>query len=146
MRAFMKIVAVIVLSSVAMPAMASESLLPPYAKRNLVEDNLLVGLASDNLGLQRGSALMLGQIEAERAVIPLMAMLHENADANLRVAAAWALCRIGDARGVFAVRRAVKFDPSQKVRDACAWYYDTYVKHGTFEFQESTPVQISDAR
>ncbi len=143
MNGITRTIAVIVLACIAMPALAGEFALPSYANRELVEANLFVGLASDNPGLQRGSALMLGKIESESGVIPLMAILHENAREDSRVAAAWALCKIGDARGVYAVKRAVQFDPSEKVRAVCAWYYDTYVKQGTFKFQEIEPASIS---
>jgi hypothetical protein len=143
MNGVKRVIAAVILVFIAVPALASESQLPPKANRTLIEDNLLVGLASDNPGLQRGSALMLGQIESDRGVIPLMAILHDNANENLRAAAAWALCKIGDARGVYAVKRAVRFDPSEKVRSVCAWYYDTYVKQGTFLFRESEPTAIS---
>ncbi len=143
MNGVTRTIAVIILASVAMPALAGEIALPSYANRELVEANLFVGLASDNPGLQRGCALMLGKIESENGVIPLMLILHENANEHSRVAAAWALCKIGDARGVYAVKRAVQFDTSEKVCAVCAWYYDTYVKKGTFQFEEIDPASIS---
>ena len=119
-----------------LPVFAQESVLPPKANKALIEDNLFLGLADNNLGLQRSAALMLGKIKSERAVIPLMAVLHNTSDDNVRVAAAWALCKIGDARGVYAVKSAVKFDESTKVQAVCAWYYDNLVKHGTFTFAQ----------
>jgi hypothetical protein len=125
----------------AVPAIARESVLPPNADKELIEENLFIGIASDNLGLQRGCALMLGKIQSNRAVIPLMNVLHTNADENTRVAAAWALCKIGDARGVYAVRMAVKYDDCMKVQATCAWYYENLVKQGTFSFaQPELPV------
>jgi HEAT repeat protein len=120
----------------AIPAIAQESILPPNANKTLIEDNLFIGLASDNLGLQRSCALMLGKIKSDRAVIPLLAVLHNTADENLRVAAAWALCKIGDARGVYAVKMAVRYDESTKVQAICAWYYENFVKQGTFTFAQ----------
>ena len=125
----------------AVPAMARESVLPPNADKELIEENLFIGLASDNLGLQRGCALMLGKIQSNRAVIPLMNVLHINADENVRVAASWALCKIGDARGAYAVKIAVKFDECTKVQATCGWYYENLVKQGTFTFaQPELPV------
>ena len=120
----------------AVPAMARQSVLPPDANKPLIEDNLFIGMASDNLGLQRGCALMLGEIVSDRAVVPLMAVLHNSSDENLRVAAAWSLCKIGDARGVYAVKMAVKYDESAKVQTTCAWYYENLVKQGTFAFEQ----------
>jgi hypothetical protein len=123
------------------PIAAQESVLPPNANKVLIENNLFIGLASKNLGLQRGCALMLGKIQSTRAVIPLMDVLHNNTDENVRVAASWALCKIGDARGVYAVKMAVKYDECTKVQATCAWYYENLVKQGTFTFaQPELPV------
>ena len=120
----------------AIPAIAQESVLPPNANKALIEDNLFNGVASDNLGLQRSSVLMLGKIKSDRAVIPLMTVLHGTTDEHVRVAAAWALCKIGDARGVYAVKMAVRFDESAKVQASCAWYYENLVKQGMFTFAQ----------
>jgi hypothetical protein len=120
----------------AIPSAGQESVLPPNVDKALIEENLFIGMMSNNLGLQRGSMLMFGKIHSDRAVIPLMETLHNSADDNLRIAAAWALCKIGDARGVYAVRMAVKYDESIKVQAMCAWYFENYVKQGTFTFSQ----------
>ena len=73
----------------------------------------------------------------DNARIPLMAALHTSESEDLRVAAAWALCRIGHAFGTTAVKRAVIFDESNRVQIACAWYYENYVKKGTFVFRQA---------
>jgi len=127
----------------AIPATAQEYFLPPNANKALIEDNLFIGLAYDNLGLQRSCALMLGEIQSTRAVVPLMGVLHNSTDENLRVAAAWALCKIDDARGVYAVKMAVKYDESAKVKTTCAWYYENFVKQGTFTFAQPEPLVIA---
>jgi HEAT repeat protein len=119
-----------------LPSMAKESVLPPNANKALIEDNLLLGLAYGNAGLERSCVLMLGKIQSDRAVVPLMAILHSSTDENVRVAAAWALCKIGDARGVYAVKMAVKYDENAKVQATCAWYYENIVKQGTFIFKQ----------
>jgi len=127
----------------AIPATAQESVLPPNANKALIEDNLFIGMAYDNLGLQRSCALMLGNIQSNRAVVPLIDVLHNSTDDNLRVAAAWALCKIGDGRGVYAVKMAVKYDESMKVKTICAWYYENLVKQGTFTFVKPEPPIIA---
>jgi HEAT repeat protein len=98
------------------------------------ETNLLVGLASDNQGLKESAAYMLGEIKSDRAVVPLMRMLKDSEEESSRVVAALALCRIGDARGVFAVKQATRFDESTFVQQRCAWFYDQYVVPGSFNF------------
>lgn len=110
--------------------------LPKNVNWDLVEQNLLVGLNSDNLGLQRSCALMLGKIKAEGSVIPLMHVLRTNSDESVRAAAAWALCQIKSGIGTYAVKQTAVFDDCCKVKALCAWYYNTYVQSGTFAFVE----------
>jgi HEAT repeat protein len=112
-----------------------------YAAAGLTEEkyqaavtNLLIGLRSDNQGLKESSAYMLGELKAGEAVVPLMAILRSDAPESSRIVAALALCRIGDSRGVYAVKRAVQFDESASVQQKCAWFYEQYVKAGSFEF------------
>ena len=121
------------------PLMAKEATLPPNANKECIEDNLLAGMASDNFGLQRSCALMLGTIQSDRAVVPLMTVLHTSADENLRIAAAWALCKIGDARGVYAVKMAVIYDESTKVQATCAGYCENLVELGVFTYTQPEP-------
>jgi len=96
--------------------------------------NLMLGLNSDNLGLKQSCAFMLGELRATEAVVPLMAMLRSEQPECCRIVAALALCRIGDERGTFAVKRAVKYDESLQVAQKCAWFYDQYVQPGTYGF------------
>lgn len=96
--------------------------------------NLMIGLKSDNLGLKTSSACMLGELRVEEAVVPLMAMLRSGEPECCRIVAALALCRIGDSRGVYAVKCAVQFDESEQVAQKCAWFYEQYVQPGTYDF------------
>lgn len=118
------------------------------AKYDRAVENLLQGAMSDNVGLRRSSIYLLGEFEAKDAVIPLMRVLRSCTDDGCRVAAAWALCKIGDGRGTYAVKQAVRFDDTPKVRLHCAWYYNLYVSEGTFVFipsQEAT-TQVAELR
>ena len=120
------------------------------AKYDRAVKNLLVGVGEENnnCGLRRSAIYMLGQLEAREAVIPLMKVLHSCPDEKSRLAAAWALCKLGDARGEYAVKQAVRFDESAKVKMHCAWYYNLYVNEGTFAFypSASAPTQIAELR
>ncbi len=109
------------------------SALPPD-KYDRAVTNLLIGLHSDNLGLRNSAACILGDLKAGRAVIPLMAMLHNAQDETSRIVAALALSRIGDARGQYAVKTAAIHDDSERVRKYCAWFYNEYVEAGSFSF------------
>lgn len=110
--------------------------------------NYLEALKSDNIGLRRSAIYMLGQFQAEEATIPLMGVLRNSNDERSRVAAAWALCKIGGATGVYAVKQAVRFDESLKVQTHSAWYYNLYVSPGTFAFipTSSGTTQIAELR
>jgi hypothetical protein len=61
-------------------------------------------------------------------------MLHGGQSESCRIVAALSLCMLGDARGTYAVKRAATFDASQKVRTLCAWFYNQYVREGSFAF------------
>lgn len=146
MKKLLVVLLALAITALVVPAMAQESILPPGANKSLIEENLLIGLNSDNAGLQRSCALMLGEIQSDRAIIPLMATLHDATDENIRIAAAWSLCKIGDSRGVYAVLMATRFDESLKVQTVCAWYYENFVKQGSFTFiqPEYNLVAIAD--
>lgn len=146
MKKSIGLLAVLTLAVLVVPMMAQESILPPNANKALIEDNLLIGLSTNNAGLQRSSALLLGKIQSDRAVIPLMTAFHNNPNENVRIAAAWALCKIGDARGVYAVKMAVKYDECPKVQATCAWYYENFVRQGTFSFTQPEEPMIANAK
>ena len=133
---------VAMLAVVSTLGIAADNEKPAYNK-DAAEQNLLIGLASDNLGLRESCAFMLGEIGSQKAVIPLMAMLHDGIESS-RVVAALALSRIGDARGVYAVKQAAKFDPSERVQKLAAWYYNQYAVPGSFEFVAKEDSTSSD--
>ncbi|RPH37715.1 HEAT repeat domain-containing protein [bacterium] len=133
---------VAMLAAVTVSGMAGDNEKPSYDK-NQAELNLLVGLASENLGLRESSAFMLGEIGSQKAVVPLMAMLHDGTESS-RVVAALALTRIGDARGIYAVKQAAKFDSSERVQKLAAWYYNQYAVPGSFDFVAKDDTGSSD--
>ena len=87
------------------------------------EQNLLIAINSDNFGLKSSAAQILGDIKSEKAVIPLMKMLKSSDDENLRIVAALSLYKIQSAMGMFAVRQAIRFDESARVRKMCLNLY-----------------------
>lgn len=114
----------------------------PKVTRDLIVTNLLNGLSSQNRGLKESAAFMLGEEKAAQGVLPLMQMLRNSDEESSRIVAALSLCRIGDPRGAYAVKQAAKFDDNERVRTLCAWFYNQYVKPGSFEF---IAVQPTDA-
>jgi hypothetical protein len=104
-------------------------------KTDIIVKNLLIGLTLNNCGVAHDAACMLGDLKSTEAVIPLLKILHGDKNCDCcRIVAALALARIGDARGTYAVKQAVKFDGSRRVRNLCAYYYNEYVKAGSFRF------------
>ena len=95
--------------------------------RDLAIQNLLIGLDSDNIGLTSSSAFYLGELSSSEAVIPLMKMLRNAEQEELRISAALALFKIGDARGIYAVKRAIIFDESKRVSNICEKLYNAYL-------------------
>ena len=91
-------------------------------------ETLQQGLRSDNDGLMAGCAYMVGEVRCERSVISLLKILHNNPSEELRIIAALSLYKIGDARGIYAIRQAIKYDDSKRVQRMCKIFYTTYVQ------------------
>jgi HEAT repeat protein len=106
-----------------------------------VVKNLINNLKSENKGVIESSAYMLGEFKSKDALIPLLAILHTSPDESTRIIAALSLSKIGTDRGIFAVKQAVEFDDSPRVRVLCAWFVNQYSKPEPFQF-----IQIDDAK
>lgn len=105
---------------------SSDKIIAQYEK---IEANLLVGLASGNKGLMISSAYYLGEMKSKKAVIPLMEKLQEM-DCNcteLRIVAALSLIKIGDARGVYLVKRTAELDGNPRVKRFSTIFYNAFV-------------------
>jgi HEAT repeat protein len=116
----------IVINSVSLAANPDEK--KAEVKTALIEENLLEGLQSDNLGLRISSAYYLGEYKSEKAVLPLVKMLHTEKEESARIQAALSLVKIGNAKGVFMVKQASRFDESKRVRNFCAKFYNAFQK------------------
>ncbi len=97
------------------------------AKKDCIKKNLLLGVESENLGLQSCATYMLGEFCCDEAVVPLLKILHNNPYEEMRIMAALSLYKIGDSRGIFAIKQAIKFDESKRVRKLCNNFYRAYL-------------------
>ena len=88
--------------------------------------NLEEGVQSENLGLKVSSAYYLGEKRSKDSVIPLMKILKGDENPEARIIAALSLFKIGDEQGMFAVKRAIKFDDSPRVAKICNIFYTMY--------------------
>ena len=88
---------------------------------------LFEGINSENEGLQAGCAYMFGELCCDKAVISLLEILHNNPKEEMRILAALSLYKIGDLRGIFAIKQAIKFDESERVSKLCEGFYKSYL-------------------
>jgi len=91
------------------------------------EKTLLSSIESDNLGLSISSIQILGELNLNNAVIPLMKILHSSKNVETRIAASLALYKIGDKRGIYALKMAAKYDNSERVRKMCSNFYTQHL-------------------
>ncbi|NWF50820.1 MAG: HEAT repeat domain-containing protein [Ignavibacteriaceae bacterium] len=96
-------------------------------KRIAAIENLMVGLKSDNQGLKNSSVFLLGELKADKSVIPLMKLLKSSENEDTRILAALSLLKIGDQRGIYAIKQAIKFDDSERVSKTCKKFYQEYL-------------------
>jgi hypothetical protein len=106
-----------------LPATAIKSSL----NRDLIITNLMNGINSGNQGLRMCSAYFLGEFKSDEAVIPLMKILKSDENEESRIMSALSLLKIGDARGLFAIKQAIQFDESERVRKMCSIFYQDYL-------------------
>jgi HEAT repeat protein len=109
-------------------------------KENAIK-NLSIGLSSGNRGLRVSSAIVLGQLidakyfkgENSNAVLfPLMTMLNNGNSDEERIAAALALFKVGDNRGIYKLKGSAKYDDSKRMKDICyKLYYEFNKQNGT---------------
>lgn len=104
----------------------------PKTKVNVTQNtvqSLIEGLNSENLGLKSSSAYMIGELQLSKAVIPLMKILHQDENEDIRIAAALALYKIGSPVAIHAVKQSIRFDDSERVSKHCASFYNEYQKN-----------------
>ncbi len=90
--------------------------------------SLMEGLTSDNLRLKSSCAYMLGELKVTEAIIPLMRILHNDVNEELRISAALALYKIGTPMSIHAVKQAGRFDESARVNKLAQNFYTEYLR------------------
>ena len=121
---------VVILLSASLPLSAknlSTSTTTEKITNSRIVENLLVGLKSHNEGLKLSSLFYLGNYDTENSVIELMRTLKDDSKEEARITAALSLFKLGDARGIYAVKRAAVYDESARVRKMCDNYYREFI-------------------
>jgi uncharacterized membrane protein len=97
--------------------------------KDMVEENLLIGAKSENEGLRISSAYYLGETKSKAAVIPLMGILkNKKSTEQAKIMAALSLFKIGDERGIFAIKQAIEFEENKTVQKMCKIFYDMHLQ------------------
>jgi HEAT repeat protein len=82
-------------------------------------ENLILCIESENDGIRSWGVFFAGKYQVEETVISLLKILHEDNNVAIRKLAVHSLFRIGDNRGIFAIKGSAKFDESDEVRSLC---------------------------
>jgi hypothetical protein len=113
------------------PLLPQETAVRNSSEMQACFETLQQGLNSDNVGLKAGCAYMVGVLQCQRSVITLLQILHSSSSEELRILAALSLYKIGDPRGIFAIKQAIKFDESKRVQRMCEIFYKAYNQEGS---------------
>jgi HEAT repeats len=89
--------------------------------------SLINGIESDNTGLKTSSAYMIGELKITDAVILLMKIMREDGNEEARIAAALSLYKLGTPLSMNAIRQAIRFDNSERVKRLCLRFYTDYL-------------------
>lgn len=127
-RIFNIVVPIVAMLFISSSAYSQDSIkVVPRISDEDIEINYLQGAESDNLGLKISAAYQLGERKSKKAVIPLMKVLRNDSVAEARIMAALSLYKIGDERGIFAIKKAMEFDEDKQVKQMCSIFYQMYL-------------------
>lgn len=96
-------------------------------KFHQVEQNLLAGIKSDNIGLETSSAYFLGEMKSDLALIPLLKLVTKGETEEARIIAALSLYKIKSKIGMYRLKYLAETDESELVRHVFARIYQKYV-------------------
>ena len=126
MKSSIILFAVSLLLILSFPILPQETAFDNSSNMEACFKTLQQGINSDNLGLKAGCVYMVGEVECQKSVVCLLRILHSDAPEELRILAALSLYKIGDARGIYAIKQAIKYDGNKRVRRMCEIFYSAY--------------------
>ena len=112
-------------------------------KKSVIVDNLTNGIVADNSGLNASSANVLYDLidyrylesdNCSKAMIPLLRLLNNGETDEVRIAAAFALYKLGNSIGIYRLRGVAIFDENEKVSSICKNLYYSYHKINDTEY------------
>ena len=92
-----------------------------------VEQNLLTGIKSDNIGIQTSSAYFLGEMKSDKALIYLLILAHYGNTVESRIIAGLSLYKIESDIGMYQLKGLRQSDDSEKVRRSFDRIYKKYI-------------------
>ena len=102
---------------------------------SVIEDNLLNGLKSKNIGLQTSCAYFLGEMNSGKAMIPLLRLVRNGSTEEARIIAGLSLYKIHSRIGMYQLKGLAERDESELVRKVFDRLYKKYVSDG-YSFSE----------
>lgn len=95
--------------------------------------NFIIGINSENNGLCESCIYYAGYYKVRGTVESLINVLNNSyKKPSLRILAAVSLYRIGDLKGIRAIRDIVQFDKTESVRIVCSKLYNEYLNQVEF--------------
>ena len=95
-------------------------------EKERIEENLLKGINSSNLGLQTSSAYFLGELKSSKATIPLLKLLREGETDEARIIAAISLYKLDSGIGMYRIKWYSNHDESELLKRNFTRIYNTY--------------------
>jgi HEAT repeat protein len=62
-----------------------------------------------------------------------MKLLHNSSSEEVRILAALSLYKIGDSRGIYAIKQSIKFDESKRVKRMCEIFFKAYIQEKSID-------------
>ncbi|MCH6575118.1 MAG: hypothetical protein IH795_07930 [Bacteroidetes bacterium] len=103
-----------------------------------VEQNLLAGIKSDNIGLQTSSAYYLGELKSGKSLIQLLKLARYGNTEESRIIAGLSLYKIESDIGMYLLKGLRQSDDSEKVRRSFDRIYKKYISDNrSFKYEKS---------
>lgn len=98
-------------------------------KYSTIEDNLLIGVRSENTGLKISSAYFLGEMKSGKSLIPLLKLARNGVTEEERIIAGLSLYKIESNIGMHLLKGLSQSDESRRVRNIFSKIYKIYLSN-----------------
>lgn len=95
-----------------------------------IETNMLIGIKSNNTGLQTSCAYYLGEMKSDIAMIPLLKLVTNGETEEARIIAGLSLYKIQSKIGMYRLKYLAESDESELARNVFDRLYKVYTADG----------------